>query len=138
MTKSLIDTNVLVYAYNKTEKEKHRIAATLLTGLIDSDEVILSIQNLVEFSRVLSEKAVPALDKEIVRQCVFDLSESSLIISYDAQTVLNALLISKQYSIHFFDALLVSTMQESGIDTIITENEKDFGKITWLKVINPF
>jgi hypothetical protein len=29
-------------------------------------------------------------------------------------------------------------MKENGIDTIITENEKDFKKIPGIKVINPF
>jgi len=94
----------------------------------------LSVQNLVEFSRVLSEKA--SIDKELVRQYVFDLSESSYVISYDENTVMYALMISKQNKIHFFDALLAATMQENGITKILTENTKDFRKIAGIEAEN--
>ncbi len=33
---------------------------------------------------------------------------------------------------------LTILMRKNNIYTIITENEKDFKKIPWLKVINPF
>jgi predicted nucleic acid-binding protein len=39
---------------------------------------------------------------------------------------------------NFWDALIVATMEENSIDTIITENEKDFKKVKWIKTINPF
>jgi predicted nucleic acid-binding protein len=42
------------------------------------------------------------------------------------------------YKIPFWDALIVATMEENSIDTIITENEKDFKKVKWIKTINPF
>ena len=106
--------------------------------MIDSDEIVLSIQNLEELSRVLSEKSFPSLDKELIRQYVFDFSETVITIAYNAHTIMDALSISKQYDLHFFDALLAATMQENGVDTIITENITDFSKIPWLKVINPF
>jgi predicted nucleic acid-binding protein len=136
MTKVLVDTNILIYAHHKREKAKHPTCSELVNALVDSDDMVLSIQNLVEFSRVLSEKA--SIDKELVRQYVFDLSETSRVISYNEHTVMYALMLSKQYKIHFFDALLAATMQENGISNIVTENTKDFKKIKWLEAENPF
>ncbi len=136
MTKVLVDSNILIYAHQKNEKEKHSRCAEIVNSLVDSDEMCLSVQNLVEFSRVLSEKA--SIDKDLVRQYVFDISESAHIISYDENTVLSALMISKQYKIHFFDALLAATMQENGISKIITENIKDFKKMAGIEAENPF
>jgi len=136
MTKILVDSNILIYAHQRSENEKHKRCAEVVSSLIDSDEMCLSVQNLVEFSRVLSEKA--SLDKDLVRQFVFDLSESSHVISYDENTVISALMISKQYKIHFFDALLAATMQENGISKILTENIKDFKKMPGIEAENPF
>ena len=124
MTKVLVDSNILIYAHQRKEKTKHPACAELVSTLVDSDNMVLSIQNLVEFSRILSEKA--SVDKELVRQYIFDLSETSKVISYTEHTVMYALMISKQYKIHFFDALLAATMQENGISRILTENTKDF------------
>ncbi|MFA5049973.1 MAG: PIN domain-containing protein [Candidatus Micrarchaeia archaeon] len=138
MTKTLIDSNILIYAHQKKDEEKCVLSAKIVNHLIDNGDIVLSVQNLVEFSRVLSEKSVPLIDNDLIRQYVFDLIEVSSIIEYNSNTVMNALSISKQYSIHFFDALLVATMQENGISKIITENEKDFEKMSWLEVINPF
>lgn len=135
MTKTLVDSNILIYAHQKNEKEKHSVCSAIVNSLIDKDDVVLSIQNLVEFSRILGEKA--SIDKELVRQYVFDLSETSRVISYNEQTIMYALMLSKQHRIHFFDALLAATMQENGISKILTENTKDFKKIKWLDVENP-
>lgn len=136
MTRTLVDTNILIYAHKK-DGAKHLPCAAAVNRLLDSDDMVLSIQNLVEFSRVLTEKASPSLDSEQVYQYVYDLSETSTIFSYSEHTVMSALIISKQYAIHFFDALIAATMQENGITKILTENTKDFKKIKWLEVDNP-
>ncbi len=138
MTRVLVDTNILVYSLHKREGEKHDACALLLSKLIDSNELVLSVQNLVELSRVLTEKTFPLLDKDLVRQYIYEFSKSATMIDYDSHTVMDALSTSKEYCIHFFDALLAVTMQENGITEIITENEKDFVKVPWLTVINPF
>lgn len=138
MIKVLVDTNVLVYSHQKEAGKKHEICAAIVNGLIDRDEIVISVQNLVEFSRVLSEKASPPLDKELIRQYVFDFSQTAPVIYYNDHTIMDALSLSKQYGIHFFDALLVATMQENGISKILTENSDDFKKIPGLEVENPF
>ena len=138
MIEALVDTNILIYAHHKQEIKKHETCARVVNELIDNDGLILSIQNLVEFSRVLREKSFPLIDQSLVRQYVFDLSESSKVIYYNAHTVMDALTLSKDNNLHFFDALVAATMQENGISRIITENSKDFKKIPWLEVENPF
>lgn len=56
----------------------------------------------------------------------------------DEKTVVEAINNQAIYGIPFWDALIVAAMEQNSLDTIITENEKDFKKISWLKVINPF
>lgn len=138
MTKKLIDTTVLVYAYDNSDSRKHEVAKGLLKNLQANGEGVLSIQNLVEFSRVLSEKSKPPVPHSKVRSYVLQLKALFEIIHYDETVVAEALHISPSYSIHFFDALLAATMEMNFITEIITENESDFKKIPNIKVINPF
>ena len=60
------------------------------------------------------------------------------ILSINKNNILRAIDISAEYGISYWDALIASVMKENNISCIITENDKDFKKISWLKVINPF
>lgn len=137
MTKVCIDTNILIYAVQKYDS-KHIKAVDVIDQLSAKSEIVLSIQNIVEFSRVLTEKSKPPLDQEIVIQHIYQFLAFSELIKYSENEVIRALSISKDYEIHFFDALIVATMQENGISDILTENTRDFKKIPWLNVKNPF
>ncbi|MBI2148587.1 PIN domain-containing protein [Candidatus Woesearchaeota archaeon] len=138
MTKKLIDTNILIYAYDNSDLKKHNISKQIIKEATEKNEAILSIQNLVEFSRVLSEKAKIPVPYNEVRRIITNLELLFEIIQYNTKTIAEALDISSHYKLHFFDALITATMEENFISEIITENEKDFEKISNIKVINPF
>lgn len=138
MTRVLVDTNVLVYGALVEQGKKHTIATQVIAELIDKREMIVSIQNLAEMSRVLLEKVEPRINTDLVKKIIFGYSRFAGIIPYSQTTIVNAFAIKNEYNIHFFDALLVATMEKHGVDEIMTENTKDFSKIKWLKVTNPF
>ena len=137
MTRALVDTNILVYAALK-EQKLHSKAVDRIAEIASRGEMAVSTQNLAEVSRVLLEKVKPAISPADVKRIVFGYSRSSIVLEYSRSTVVNAISTKDKYGIHFFDALLVATMQENGISIIVTENTKDFEKIKWLKVQNPF
>jgi len=134
----LVDSNILVYAYDKTEAKKYEIAKELVKERWYNDDAALSIQNLVEFYSTITSKIKNPLEIEKAKQIVLDYIEGFEIIKYDEKTVIEAINNQAIYGISFWDALIVATMEENSIDTIITENEKDFKKISWVKIINPF
>ena len=135
--KALIDTNVLVYAYSPLSN-KHAAATKTLRQAIESGRATISVQNLVEFSRVMSEKLPEKTPLDKVRIHVMALSEAMSVFAYHADAVARALQLSGQYHLHFFDALLAATMEVNRVFAIVTENDRDFRKIPWLKVVNPF
>ena len=135
--KVLVDTNILVYAHD-LDSEKNLVAAETLKKILASREAVLSIQNLAEFCRVSLEKTTKTAASDVMKKIVRDLSNSSKIIYYDAYVIESALEIKEKYELHFFDSLLAAAMLQENVKTIMTENEKDFKKISWLKVINPF
>lgn len=137
----LIDSNILIYAYDKDEGQKNQIANDILKRAIKNEiKVVLSTQNISEFYINITKKIGKPIIPEFAKQEIIDLislSNIKIIIIKDS-TVLNAIDISIKYNLSYWDSLIASVMYENDIDTIITENESDFKKIPWLNVINPF
>jgi len=137
----LIDTNILVYAYDAEDVKKHFIASKLLEKCWKGQaSYTLSIQNLAEFFFIIIEKVKNPLECDVAKQIVEDIIHSPHwnVIKYDAKTIVHASNIKLANKIHFWDALLIATMLENDVYTIYTENEKDFGKVKQISVVNPF
>lgn len=135
--KKLIDTNILVYAYI-IDNENHPEALRVLKTELLNRCAVVSIQNLAEFSRITTEKIQEKISFEQARNIVVEMTEIADVVGYDAQVVADALSLCSIHKIYFFDALIAATMEKEKISTIVTENEKDFKKIKWMKAINPF
>ena len=134
----LVDTNIIVYAYEIEESLRKKKALEILEKCWKNEAVLaLSNQNLAEFSFVALKKL--KLNAKTIKDIVKDISnfESFRKINYKRKTILSAIDISEEYKMSFWDSLIAATMIENGILNIYTENSKDF-KIPSLKVINPF
>ncbi len=136
--KRLVDSNVLIYAFDDSDEKRHTIAKNVIADSVKENTGAISIQNLAELSRALTERAKNPLNHNIVRSVILYFQDVLEVLIYNPHTVANALSIASIHKIHFFDALIAATMEENRITEIITENEKDFTKIPWIKVINPF
>jgi predicted nucleic acid-binding protein len=137
MTRVLVDTNILVYAALGEQEMKHDAAVDAISGLVHSKRMVVSVQNLAELSRVLLEKTKPPVKTSDAKRIVFGYSNCSDVLRYSEHTVVNALSLRSEYGIHLFDALIASTMQESGVSRIFTENVSDFRQVPWIKATNP-
>jgi predicted nucleic acid-binding protein len=137
MTEILIDSNILVYAHDATDPKKHSIAKDIVAKLLLSGEGVVSIQNLSEFSRAITEKAKTPLTHSEVRNIVLEFDDALRVVAYNGHTVAEALLFASKYDLHFYDSLLAATMELHHINEIITEDE-GFSKIPWIKMRNPF
>ena len=135
--KTLVDTNVLVYAL-QPDSDRQAKAVAFIKDLVTRESGVVGAQNLAEFCSLATEKFAKTMDFEQASSFLSEVSKSLEVISYDENTVAQALKLSYLHDLHFFDALLAAAMSERGIETIATENEKDFKKIPWLKVVNPF
>jgi hypothetical protein len=64
-------------------------------------------------------------------------SENWLVIDCVSSTIPKAFELNIQTGIHFWDAI-AQVMLENKVHSICTENEKDFQKVSFFKVINSF
>ncbi len=98
---------------------------------------VVSGQILVELYNSLTRKlAVPAGSASKIVES-FILSNNWLKINYNENTIKTALRSSLAFKAPFLDTLIAETMKEPGLNTIITENEKDFIRMPGMKVVNP-
>ena len=58
MARSLVDTNILIYARDRDEPEKRRRAIEPIDGLAAAGELVLSVQCLNEFSATSLRRGV--------------------------------------------------------------------------------
>ena len=135
---SFYDTNILINAYDLNEPRKRKLCKQIVKDVFSGRDVgVVSGQILVELYNSLTRKL--AVPEDSARKIVesFILSENWLKINDNENTIKAALKSSFAFKSPFLDTLIAETMKEYGLNTIITENEKDFIKIPGIKVINP-
>ena len=125
-----IDTNILGYLISSEEIEKHNIAKRI----IKDKNCNISIQNLKELSNILFKKT--NLQPSEILEYIIKIGTFTTLLPELTTDITTAIKISKRKN--FYDALLVATMRRNGLNTILTENEKDFSDFKGIKVINPF
>jgi len=135
----LVDSNILVYAINSLSP-KHKIAKDFLKN--NSREIAVAHQNIFETLRILTHPKFLNPMKPTPAAAVVKVITSKIgIISPNYKTCDLALELIKKYSLSsdlIFDAYLVATALSNSIDTIATDNIRDFKKFAEIKVVNPF
>ncbi len=137
----LVDSNILVYAYDNTNQKKHMLARKLLEKCWKKEiHLVISAQNLAEFFVIVTKKVPNPLSIEQAEEIISDITTFShwKTLHYSHKTLLDAITLYKKTKKHFWDGLIVATMLESNILNIYTENVKDFQNYPNLIVVNPF
>ncbi|MDE1833664.1 MAG: PIN domain-containing protein [Candidatus Micrarchaeota archaeon] len=135
------DTNVLVYAYDSAEPAKREICGNLVAKVFGGELAgVVTNQILAEFLYATTMKARIPFSSSEASEALDGYVKSMQWekIDYAAETVAAAAKTSATHKVPFWDALIGETMRQSGVTTIITENERDFKRIPGIKVINPF
>ena len=133
----LVDTNVLLYAFDTTQGQKHTISKDFLVQrLKQQQEVILSNQNLVEFLSVTTKNK---MDYKRASALIYTIVQSRYVrvIRSSISDIASASVHAGQLRMSYWDALLAETMFENNVFTICTEDE-GFRNDRRLNVINPF
>ena len=135
----IIDSNILVYSIDKNSK-KHQKAQNFLKENLGGLEI--AHQNIFETLRVIT---YPKLPKPMKISDAIDALERILkvcrIVSPNWKTPSITIELIKKYKFSsdmVFDAYLAATALSNSIDTIATDNTKDFKRIEELRLINPF
>lgn len=135
--KVFVDTNVIVYAYDKDAGEKHRIAIDIMKDLWRSGLGTISTQILQEFFVTLTKKISVPMDISVVRETIRRLSKWDVLL-IDVDTIIRATELQERYKYSFWDSLIIASAIAGGAKTILSEDLADSQTIQGITIKNPF
>lgn len=134
----LIDTNVLVYAYDRSETEKQLQALAVLDRLATTDSGVLSIQVLVEFCSVALRKLPTTLAPAQVEERVSRYVEICPILPVTVPVVLEALRGVREHQFSFWDAQIWAVARLNQVPVVFSEDFNPGAEVEGVRFVNPF
>ena len=132
-----VDTNVLVYAYDKHSETKQAGALRLLrAGMLD-DALAVSAQVLGEFFTVATRRIQEPLTADEAAAAI-DALRSVPVVEIDRQLVERAIHTHKRYEIAYWDALIVAAAERAGCVEVLSEDLNAGQRYGGVVVSNPF
>jgi predicted nucleic acid-binding protein len=132
-----VDTNILIYAHDRSAGVKHTRARELVRELWQSGEGCLSIQVLQEFYVNVTQKVAKPLTPDVAVQIIGDLSAWQ-VHRPSVEDILDAIVLQRRYPISFWDAMIVASAIQLGCQTLWSEDLNPgqvYGTVT---VTSPF
>jgi len=132
---TFIDTNILVYAADDTDRAKFDAACEIVFKAASDAGYLVSAQVVNEFASVLYRK-LKKTDDEVLE--LLDLVKSLNIVPLLPEWTCRAVQIKAQYGLQFFDSLLLAAAEANRCDTILTEDLNDGQVYAGVRAVNPF
>ncbi len=138
---SLVDTNILIYVFDRRDRHKQRIASELLDRGIRERSLRVAHQSLIEFVSVVTRRragGVPLLEpSEAWRETEEMLTVFEILYPNEA-VVRTALRGSALYQLPWYDAHLWAYAEHYGLSEIISEDFAHGRRYGTVKIVNPF
>jgi|ERR1022692_4203183 predicted nucleic acid-binding protein len=134
--KYFVDTNVLIYAHDRSTGIKHERARQLIESLWMSGQGVLSTQVLQELCVNLRRKVARPLAVDEIRRLIHDYLSWEIVVN-TPDAVIQALEIEVRYRTSFWDALILQAAEQSGATILYSEDlaaKQNYGTV---RVVNP-
>lgn len=137
--KIFIDTNILVYLFDKTERQKQTKAKKIISERLSSSKFFLSVQVINEFINITSKKISFPIPLNKQKEIIDLLNDIFIIASLSLETTLSAIEIKNKYKYSFWDSLIISSAIENKCNILFSE-DMQHGSIveSTLTIVNPF
>ncbi|OQX01318.1 MAG: VapC toxin family PIN domain ribonuclease [Thiothrix lacustris] len=132
-----LDTNVLVYTFDKTALEKQATAQQLLERALAGDGCI-SFQVMQEFLNLALRKFDPPLTIAQAKRYVQTTLEPLCLVYADVDLYQRALDVRERWRFSFYDSLIVAAALEAHCTILYSEDLQHNQKVEALTIINPF
>jgi predicted nucleic acid-binding protein len=134
---SFVDTNVLVYGFDKSDSPKKRVAQLLLNSLMREDRFRLSTQVLQELFVTLTRKVTHPCSTAEALAVLDDLAVWP-VMAIDYAAIRGAAELADRAKLSFWDALVVMSAARSNCALLYTEDLNDGQEILGVRIRNPF
>ena len=134
--KYFVDTNILIYAHDRSTGIKHDRARQLVEGLWTSGQGVLSTQVLQELGVNLRQKLARPLAVDEVRRLIRDYMSWEIVVN-TPDAAIQALEIAVRYKTSFWDALILQAAEQSGAAILYSEDLAARQSYGTVRVVNP-
>ena len=134
--RTFVDTNVLVYAHDRSAGVKHEMARELVTGLWEDRCGVISTQVLQEFYVNVRRKAERPLGLRQSQRLIEDYLAWEVVVN-TGETILEALDIERRFQLSFWDALIVHAATTADVGTLYSEDLNHGQVYGTVRVVNP-
>jgi predicted nucleic acid-binding protein len=136
--KILVDTNVLLYAYDRGAPDKQPHAVATLDRLVTRNLGALTTQVLAEFYVNVTRKLEPPLTAEQAYERLQNYILSWEILDMTGQIVLEAARGVQQYQMSYWDAQIWAAARLNQVPIIFSEDFNVVAVIEGVRFVNPF
>ncbi|HEU4759929.1 MAG TPA: PIN domain-containing protein [Dehalococcoidia bacterium] len=134
----LVDTNVLVYAYDPRDLTKQARAQELLQHLVPRALAVLSVQCLTEFFRAVRWRLPEPLTPEEAILQVTHLAQACRVLDITTPVVLAGCRAIDTYQMSLWDALIWASAKVNQIPCVLSEDCEHGRTLEGVRYLNPF
>jgi predicted nucleic acid-binding protein len=134
----LLDTNVLVYAYERSEPAKQQRASDLLNALLAKAVVKISTQVLAEFFVTITRKLSAPLALDMARERVQRYMLLCDVVDVTRATVVEAMRGAREYRLPYWDAQIWAAARLAGVGLVFSEDFHHGAVLDGVRFVNPF
>ena len=134
----LVDSNVLVYAYDPTDGSKRERAITVLDRLDAGQLGALSPQILGEFFVTVTRKIPSPLTEAEAERSLTNYIRSWVVYDLTELVVLEAVLGLQRHQLSYWDSLILATAKLNGVPNVLSEDFSDGVLLEGVRFLNPF
>ena len=133
-----VDTNVFVYAFDPSARQKQRVADALIRKLLASGEGVVSPQVMGEFINVATRRFAETISGVHLKGYVATVFGAMVRTAEPVQLIQAGVDLRDQHQFSWYDALIVAAALEARCTVLYSEDLQDGMKIGAMTIINPF
>ncbi len=138
MAASLVDTNVLVYAYDPRDDTKKARAGQLLDSLTATGQAVLSVQCLTEFFAAVTRRLPEPMTTTEALERVEHLAQACRVVDLTTAVALEGLRGSARHQLSPWDGLIWAAAKLNQVPYVLTEDAEHGKVLEGIRYLNPF
>jgi predicted nucleic acid-binding protein len=137
-TRVFLDTNILVYQFDRSAPAKQRRAEEIIKQCITEENAVISSQVVQEFMNVALKKFAAPLSVEDLEAVTSSILEPFCAHFPTFEFYERTLKLFASNSISFYDALIIQAAIDLDCNLLYSEDLQDGRKFGVLRIKNPF
>lgn len=137
MAPILVDTNLLVYCYDRREPAKQERAVAVVSALGERGQGRLSVQNLAEFFRVTTSGSNPIFTLTQAEERTIAYLGSWTVLEVTPSVIREAMAGVRRHRFNYWDAQIWAVARLNQIEIVFSEDFASGAKSDGVYFVNP-